>query len=103
MERSIVQWSVKIRSRDDFSNTISHRVASFRRNLSAARDDPIEQALQLIAARCARLLKDGFALGVSIHPIEHETMEVDIEIRRGAKSLNERHRSGVGGTSLNPA
>ena len=67
-----------------------------------ARDDPIEQAVELIAGGRARLLKDRFTLHAPIHPVEHETMQVDVDIGRRAESLDERHRAGVGGPSLAP-
>jgi hypothetical protein len=48
-------------------------------------DELVEQAIELIAAGGTRLLEDGFVLGAPIHPVEHQAVEVGIEIRRRAK------------------
>jgi len=55
---------------------------------------------ELIAAGCTRLVKDRFALVPPIPPVENEAVDVDVKIGRRAKSLNERHRAAVSGTSL---
>jgi hypothetical protein len=56
----------------------------------------------LIAGRGTRLIEDGLALGMPIHPIKHETMQVDIKISGRAESLNERHRARVGSAAFKP-
>ena len=61
-----------------------------------ARDDLVEQALQLIVGGRARLLEDRLALGAPIHAIEHQTVQMDVQVGGRAESLDERDRSGVG-------
>jgi hypothetical protein len=35
------------------------------------------------------------ARAAAIHPIEHQAMQMNVEIARGAKALDERDRTGV--------
>ena len=41
-------------------------------------------------------MEDRFALAGAIHPIEHQAMQMDVEIGGRAKALDERDRTGVG-------
>ena len=40
-------------------------------------------------------LEDRDSIGEAIDAIEHQAMEMNIEIGRGAKPLDERHRAGL--------
>ena len=40
-------------------------------------------------------MDDRLALAAAIHPIEHQTVQMDVEIGRGAEALDERDRTGV--------
>jgi hypothetical protein len=60
------------------------------------RDDRVEQAPQLIAGGRARLLEARSALGASMDPIEHQTMQMDVRVGGRAKGLDEGDSAGVG-------
>ena len=47
----------------------------------------------------ARFLEVRFSLGTPIDPIEHQTMQMDVQIGGGAKTLDEGDRAGVGCTA----
>ena len=58
--------------------------------------DSREDGLELLRRGCRDGLKDRDSVGQAIDAIEHQTMEVNIQIGRGAKALDEGHRAGVG-------
>ena len=72
------------------------QIAQAGQHFHAARDDLVEQVLQLIAGGGARFLEDRFALSASINPVEHQTMQMDVQVGGRAKSLDEGDRAGVG-------
>lgn len=71
-------------------------------HLQEARDDPRENGLQLFGGRGRDGLKDGSVVRKLIDAIEHQTMEVNIEIGRGAKALDEGHGAGLGLLACQP-
>jgi hypothetical protein len=74
-------------------------MACAREPLHQPRDDLLEQARELIAGGGARLLESGLWLGAPIYPVDHQVVQVDVEIPRRAESLDERDAAGVGSTS----
>jgi len=44
------------------------------------RNDLVEQALQFSASGRARFLEFRFCLGAPIDPVEHQTMQMDVQI-----------------------
>ena len=41
-------------------------------------------------------MEDRLARAAAIHPIEHQAMQMDVDIGGGAEALDERDRTGVG-------
>jgi hypothetical protein len=71
------------------------KIAMAGQSSKAAHDDLDEQALQLGGGGRAPLLEHRLALGVTTNPVEHENMQVDIEIGSRTEALNERDRTDV--------
>ena len=67
-----------------------------------ARDDPVEQTRQFIVAGGAHLLEDRFAPGAPIHAVEHQTVQMDVQVGGRAESMDERDRAGVGYGAFEP-
>ena len=42
------------------------------------------------------------ALAAAIHPVEHQAMQMDVEIGRGAKALDEGDGTGIGFAAFEP-
>jgi len=57
-------------------------VAGARQQLQDALDDPARQRLELCHAGSARFMEGRFAGAAAIHPIEHQAMQMDVEIGR---------------------
>ena len=52
--------------------------------------------LQLFHGRRARLMEHRGALAAAIHPVEHQAVEMNIQVGGGAKALDEGDGAGVG-------
>jgi len=70
-------------------------VAGARQQLDDALDDPVEQRLELCRAGSARFMEHRRARAAAIHPIEHQTVQMDVEIGRRAEALDERDCTAV--------
>ena len=60
------------------------------------RDDLPEQALQLIAVGGACLVKEHFIPAAVIDAVEHQAVQVDVQIGRRTKALDERDAACLG-------
>ena len=65
-------------------------------------DEFLEQALELIAAGGACCVKDRFIPAAAIDAVEHQAMQVDVQIGRRAEALDERDAACVGCVSSKP-
>jgi hypothetical protein len=66
------------------------QITAPREQLHQPRNDLLEQARELIAGGGSRRIEDGLALGAPIYPVEHQAVQMDVEIRRRAESLASR-------------
>ena len=64
--------------------------------LQDAGDDLRQQGLQLYGGGRTRLMEHRYALAATIDAVEHETMQMNIEIGGGAKALDEGDGTRVG-------
>jgi len=88
---------IRIRVRKVGHALLLDQMAYAREHLHQPRDDLVEQALEFIVGGRARLLEGGLALSAPIYPVEHQAVQVNVEIPRRAESLNERDAACVGG------
>ena len=72
------------------------QIALAGQHFEQARDDLVEQAMQLSAGGRTRLLEDRFAPGAPIHAVEHQAMQMNVQVGGRAESLDEGDRAGVG-------
>ena len=56
------------------------QIAQAGQPLQETRDALVEQALQLIASGRTRLLEDRFALDAPIYAIEHQAVQMDVQV-----------------------
>ena len=73
-----------------------HEIATSGQPLQEARDDLLEQTLQLVAGGRTRFLDIWFTLGAPIDPVEHQTVQMDVHVGGRAEPLDEGDRAGVG-------
>jgi hypothetical protein len=76
--------------------TEEYMVGQYYRKLRSSRSVGRRSPHELIAGGRTRLLKDQLAFGAPIHAIEHQTVQIDIQVGRRAESLDQRDRAGVG-------
>ena len=70
--------------------------------LQDARDDLRQQGLQLIAGGCTPFMKHRCALAAAIEAVEHQAVEMNIQVGGGAKALDEGDGAGVGFAAFEP-
>lgn len=58
-------------------------------------DDLVKQCLQLFSRRCAYAMERRYAALDVIDAIEYQTMQMDVEIGRRTKTLNQRNHPGL--------
>jgi len=65
--------------------------------------DLVQHRLQRLVARRGRFHEDRFAIGVAtVHAVQHQAVEVDVEIGRRAEALDQRERAAVSLLGLQP-
>ena len=94
------QRILRIRPRQVGHALLLDQITSPREQLHQPRDHLLEQARELSAGGGSRRIEDGVALGAPNHPVEHQAVQVDIEIPRRAESLDQRDAACVGGGVL---
>jgi len=70
-------------------------VALAREPPHQAHDDPLEQPLQLVAGGGARFVKEWLVSRAAIDAVEHQAMQVDVQIGRRVKALDQSDRTGL--------
>ena len=81
---------------------LSDEIASMCQKLHDTFDDLMEQDIQLFDARRAYLMEYRRVFDGVIDPIEDETMEMNIEICSGPKTLNQSDGTGGGLRAFQP-
>ena len=56
----------------------------------------VQQRLQRFIGGCAYLDEDRLTLGAPVHAIQHQAVQVDVEVGGRAKPLDQRDRAAVG-------
>ena len=70
--------------------------AAARQQLHQPRDDLVQQHLQFLVGWRGYFDKHRLAARAPVHAVQHQAMEVNIEIGRRPKSLDQRDRAAVG-------
>ena len=71
--------------------------------LADTRGDPLDESLQFVRARgCHGVEHRRIDTIGQIHAIQKQHVKVDVQVQRGAKALNQRHRAGVAGDAGAP-
>ena len=70
--------------------------AAARQQLHQPGDHLVQQRLQLLVGGCGYFDKHRLAVGAPVHAVQHQAMQMSIEIGRRAKTLDQRDRAAVG-------
>ena len=76
--------------------------AAAGQQLHQAADDLVQHRLQVLIGRCGYFNEDRLTVSAPVDPIEHQAVQMDVQVGSRSEALDQRDRAAVGLGGLEP-